>query len=126
MLVCVNRRATAEALIVESGAFAINVLTEDQHQIARLFSTSKLGADERFADGKWVSMVLDGAARHSTVRSLRGSLAVRIISISGASLRQPRSTSMHCLIGTACSGSLQRDPEAKSARSSGNAARNNA
>ena len=67
MLVCVNRRATAEGLIAESCAFAINILTEDQHQIARLFSTSKLGADERFAEGKWVSMVtgapvLDGAA----------------------------------------------------------------
>lgn len=66
MLVCVNRRATAEGLIAESGAFAINVLTEEQHQIARLFSTSKLGADERFAEGKWVSLatgapVLDGA-----------------------------------------------------------------
>ena len=66
MLICVNRRATAEGLIAESGAFAINVLTEDQHQIARLFSTSKLGADERFAEGKWMSMVtgapvLDGA-----------------------------------------------------------------
>src|SRR5882762_4592863 len=57
MLICVNRRATAEGIIAESGAFAINVLTEDQHQIARLFSTSKLGADERFAEGKWVSMV---------------------------------------------------------------------
>jgi len=43
MLICVNRRATADGLIAESGAFAINVLTEDQHQIARLFSTSKLG-----------------------------------------------------------------------------------
>ena len=67
MLICVNRRATAEGLISESGAFAINVLTEDHHQIARLFSTSKLGADERFAEGKWVSLVtgapvLDGAA----------------------------------------------------------------
>jgi flavin reductase (DIM6/NTAB) family NADH-FMN oxidoreductase RutF len=67
MLVCVNRRATAENLIAESGAFAINVLTEDQHPIARLFSTSKLGADERFGEGNWVSLVtgapvLDGAA----------------------------------------------------------------
>src|SRR4051812_36380917 len=39
MLICVNRRATAESIIAESGAFAINFLTQDQHQIARLFST---------------------------------------------------------------------------------------
>jgi flavin reductase (DIM6/NTAB) family NADH-FMN oxidoreductase RutF len=57
MLICVNRRATAESIIAESGAFAINFLTQEQHQIARLFSTSKLDADERFAEGKWVSLV---------------------------------------------------------------------
>jgi flavin reductase (DIM6/NTAB) family NADH-FMN oxidoreductase RutF len=66
MLICVNRRATAESIIAESGAFAINFLTQDQHQIARLFSTSKLGAEERFAEGQWESLVtgapvLDGA-----------------------------------------------------------------
>src|SRR6266550_3538397 len=53
MLICVNRRASAESIIAESGAFAINFLTQDQHQIARLFSTSKLGAEERFAEGQW-------------------------------------------------------------------------
>jgi flavin reductase len=67
MLICVNRRATAESIIAESGAFAINFLTQDQHQIARLFSTSKLSGDERFAEGKWESLVtgapvLDGAS----------------------------------------------------------------
>jgi flavin reductase len=66
MLICVNRRATAESIIAESGAFAINFLTQEQHPIARLFSTSKLGADERFGQGKWLSLVtgapvLDGA-----------------------------------------------------------------
>jgi flavin reductase len=66
MLVCINRSASAEAIIAETGAFAINFLTEDQHRIARLFSTSKLSPEERFAEGKWVSMatgspVLDGA-----------------------------------------------------------------
>jgi flavin reductase len=66
MLVCVNRSATAEGIIADSGSFAINFLTEEQHGIARLFSTSKLGSDERFREGKWLSMVtgapiLDGA-----------------------------------------------------------------
>src|SRR3954465_15006074 len=66
MLICVNRRATAESIIAESGAFAINFLTQDQHRIARLFSTSKLRAEERFAEGQWESLVtgapvLDGA-----------------------------------------------------------------
>jgi flavin reductase (DIM6/NTAB) family NADH-FMN oxidoreductase RutF len=66
MLVCINRNASAEAIIAESGHFAINFLTEDQHNIARLFSKSKLDADERFGEGSWLSMVtgspiLDGA-----------------------------------------------------------------
>src|SRR3954452_2763735 len=50
MLICVNRRASAERIIAESGVFAINFLTQDQHRIARLFSTSKLRAEERFAE----------------------------------------------------------------------------
>jgi flavin reductase len=67
ILACVNRSASAEALIAESGSFAVNFLAEEQHNIARLFSKSKLHPDERFAEGTWVSMVtgapvLDGAA----------------------------------------------------------------
>lgn len=66
MLVCINRNASAEAIIAETGTFAINFLTEDQHKVARLFSTSKLSPEERFAEGKWLSLatgspVLDGA-----------------------------------------------------------------
>lgn len=65
MLVCINRGASAEALIEESGAFAINFLTDEQHQVARLFSTSKLGPEDRFAEGRWLSLqtgspILDG------------------------------------------------------------------
>ena len=67
MLACVNRSASAETLIAESGSFAINFLTEEQHNIARLFSKSKLHPDERFAEGTWLSLVtgapvLEGAA----------------------------------------------------------------
>jgi len=66
MLACINRSASAEAIIAESGNFAINFLAEDQHEIARLFSKSKLAADQRFGEGHWLSMVtgapiLDGA-----------------------------------------------------------------
>ena len=66
MLVCVNRGASAEALIEASGAFAINFLTDSQHGVARLFSTSKLAPEERFGEGKWLSLetgspVLEGA-----------------------------------------------------------------
>jgi flavin reductase len=67
MLACVNRNASAAALIASSGSFAINFLAEEQHNIARLFSKSKLHPDERFAEGRWKSIVtgapiLEGAA----------------------------------------------------------------
>lgn len=66
LLVCVNRGASAEAIIAESGSFAVNFLTEEQHRVARLFSTSKLSPEERFAEGSWQAQVtgapmLDGA-----------------------------------------------------------------
>ena len=53
MLVCVNRNASAERMIAESGVFAINMLTEQQHGIARLFSTPGLDPEGRFAEGEW-------------------------------------------------------------------------
>lgn len=66
MLACLNRAASAVPLIGDSGAFAINFLADRQHRIARLFSTSKLSPEERFAEGRWGSLetgapVLDGA-----------------------------------------------------------------
>jgi flavin reductase len=66
ILVCVNKGASAEAIIAESGVFAVNFLTEEQHLVARLFSTSKLSPEERFAEGRWQPQVtgapvLDGA-----------------------------------------------------------------
>ncbi|MFN3549977.1 MAG: flavin reductase family protein [Mesorhizobium sp.] len=66
LLVCVNKGASAEAIIAESGSFAVNFLTEEQHRIARLFSTAKLSPQERFGEGLWEEQVtgapvLDGA-----------------------------------------------------------------
>jgi flavin reductase len=66
MLVCVNRDASAEKLIDASGAFAINFLADQQHEVARLFSTPKLEPEDRFADSNWVNLstgspVLEGA-----------------------------------------------------------------
>lgn len=66
LLVCVNKGASAEAIIAESGSFAVNFLTEEQHRVARLFSTAKLSPQECFAEGNWQAQatgapVLDGA-----------------------------------------------------------------
>ena len=66
VLVSLNRDSTAERLIAESGAFAINFLTEEQHRIARLFTGVETTPEERFAEGRWDRLVtgapvLDGA-----------------------------------------------------------------
>jgi flavin reductase len=57
MLACINREASAEAIVARSGRFAINFLTEAQHAIARLFSQSRLDAGRRFAEGTWITLV---------------------------------------------------------------------
>lgn len=57
MLVCVNRNASAEKTIAESGTFAINMLADAQHPVARLFSTPKLCPEDRFAGGQWSELV---------------------------------------------------------------------
>jgi flavin reductase len=57
MLVCVNRSSSAEQAISESGAFAINMLSDAQHPVARLFSNAKLGSVEPYALSEWQEMV---------------------------------------------------------------------
>jgi flavin reductase (DIM6/NTAB) family NADH-FMN oxidoreductase RutF len=66
VVVGINRGAAAERLVAESGAFAINFLTEEQHRIARLFTGAEFGPEERFAEGSWTRLatgapVLEGA-----------------------------------------------------------------
>jgi len=80
MLVCVNRSATAERIIADSGSFAINFLTEEQHQIARLFSTSKLSADQRFGEGRWLKMVTGAPILEGAVASFDCEVSDRILS----------------------------------------------
>ncbi len=113
VLACVNRNASAEALIAESGNFAINFLTEDQHNIARLFSKSKLDADQRFGRRK---LAVDGH-RFADPRRRGGELRLRgarsesrrppIISMSGASWPWPRPTRTRCSIAMACFANLR-------------------
>jgi flavin reductase len=80
VLACVNRNASAEAIIAESGNFAINFLAEDQHNIARLFSKSKLDADQRFAEGSWLSMVTGAPILEGAVASFDCEVEERILS----------------------------------------------
>lgn len=80
VLVCVNRNASAEPLIEESDAFAVNFLTERQHGIARLFSTSKLSPEERFSDGHWGVLSTGSPVLEGTVASFDCRVENRFVS----------------------------------------------
>lgn len=80
MLVCVNRKSRADAIIAESGAFAVNVLADDQHKIARLFSTTQSAADERFAEGRWITMTTGAPVLEGAVASFDCQLESRVVS----------------------------------------------
>lgn len=80
MLACVNSAASAEKIIAESGAFAINFLTEEQHRIARLFSTPKLPADQRFAEGMWITRATGAPILEDAAAALDCQVEDRIVS----------------------------------------------
>ncbi len=52
MLVCVNRSASAHAVIEVSGRFCINLVGTSQTALVQAFSRSEL-RDQRFAAGQW-------------------------------------------------------------------------
>ncbi|MBD0413863.1 flavin reductase family protein [Oryzicola mucosus] len=69
ILVCVNRSASAEPMIAASGRLAVNFLTDDQHEVARLFSTSKLSSEKRFAVGDWTTLSTGAPVLKNTIAS---------------------------------------------------------
>ena len=52
LLVCVNQTASMHNPLVEAQAFCINILHQDQHDVATVFSDRKM-RDARFATGQW-------------------------------------------------------------------------
>jgi flavin reductase len=65
LLVCVNRDSSVGRLIVESGAFAVNFLAQEQYSFAHLFAVGAEAAQDRFTEGNWTAMhtgspILDG------------------------------------------------------------------
>jgi flavin reductase (DIM6/NTAB) family NADH-FMN oxidoreductase RutF len=53
LLVCANKSGITHQLIVASGSFCVNVLTEDQDHIAKAFA-GMMGKDfDRFSVGQW-------------------------------------------------------------------------
>ena len=58
LLACINRQAETHQMIAGSGAFAVNVLTRDQHRLAQIFAgAAGVYGDRRFAEAQWRTMV---------------------------------------------------------------------
>jgi len=56
LLVCVNNEARALRLIEESGRFAVNFLSDEQSELARVFSTRGLAGETRLQLGSWTTL----------------------------------------------------------------------
>jgi flavin reductase (DIM6/NTAB) family NADH-FMN oxidoreductase RutF len=57
LLTCVNREASAHRAMLESKAFAINVLPHDKAALARLFASRRPeDRDRRFATDTWIEL----------------------------------------------------------------------
>lgn len=61
LLVCVNRLATTHAVIRRAGFFCVNLLAENDDELARRFSTP-LKRESRFDDRQWTTLVTQAPA----------------------------------------------------------------
>lgn len=67
LLVCVNTSGSTHDKIVQAGKFCVNVLTEDQDEVAVIFAGMGSDTADRFATGHWTKLetgapALEGAA----------------------------------------------------------------
>ncbi len=56
LLVCINNEARALRLIEKSGTFAVNFLSDEQSELARVFSTRGLAGEARLQLGSWKTL----------------------------------------------------------------------
>jgi len=61
LLVCVNRTATTHAIIGRAGFFCVNLLAENDDDLARRFSTPA-DRESRFRDRDWTTLITDAPA----------------------------------------------------------------
>lgn len=54
MICCINKTSRSHDTIVQSGAFAANVIAASDKDLAAIFATEKT-MDEKFAGGQWLS-----------------------------------------------------------------------
>ncbi|WP_157644409.1 flavin reductase family protein [Bradyrhizobium sp. WSM2793] len=79
ILVCVNKDASAAELILQSRCFAVNVLAQDQQEIASLFSTPKLAPEQRFCGASWHELKSGAPVLADALASLDCEVATHIL-----------------------------------------------
>lgn len=67
-LICINRSAATHAAIVRSGAFCINVLRNEDAELANAFSGTQSG-EARFKAGEWLRLASGAPALASALAS---------------------------------------------------------
>lgn len=70
VLICVNKNASAHAPIKDMGSFSVNVLADDQHELAKRFSTKKLEGEARFDKKDWETLATGAPVLKHTIASL--------------------------------------------------------
>jgi flavin reductase (DIM6/NTAB) family NADH-FMN oxidoreductase RutF len=71
LLICINRGASAHEPIRASGRFSVNLLASGQDDIARRFSGEmKIRGEERFAVGRWATLVTGAPVLDSALAGL--------------------------------------------------------
>lgn len=56
LIVCINRTASAHAPIRDAKSFSVNLLADDQQDLAKLFSSKKVMGEARFDKKVWDTM----------------------------------------------------------------------
>jgi flavin reductase (DIM6/NTAB) family NADH-FMN oxidoreductase RutF len=68
LLCCINRSNSSHAAIRQSGIFTVNVLSCEDRALADRFA-SRIGAQEKFAEGLWCTMETGAPALESALAS---------------------------------------------------------
>ncbi len=70
VLICVNKNASAHAPIKAMGCFSVNVLAQEQQELAKRFSTKKVEGEARFDAPDWETLATGAPVWKTTIASL--------------------------------------------------------
>lgn len=70
VLICVNRSASAHAPIKAAKCFSVNILANNQQELAKRFSSKKLEGEARFDKPDWETLKTGAPVLKGTIASL--------------------------------------------------------